>query len=67
MSQPIYQNLQWQVNEFGDLICLDRSYEISRETLQNIDWPTHMKEKEWCNDLYFCQAYNYSINNTKSI
>lgn len=64
-KQIIYQNLQWCVSVSGDLVCVDRNYEISRETLESIDWVNHMKEKYWCNDLYFRQAFEYSLIHTK--
>lgn len=66
MSEIIFQNLQWSVSENGDLICPENNYEISRETFDAVDWPAHMQQKEWCNDFYFRQAYEFSINNTKS-
>ena len=64
-KQIIYQNLQWCVTVTGDLVCTDRNYEISRETLESVDWVTHMSEKDWCNNFYFKQAFEYSLKNTK--
>jgi len=63
-TQIIYRNPQWAVSNQGHLVCLDRNYEIDRSTLEYIDWPFHMSNKDWCNSLYFKQAYEYSLRNT---
>lgn len=65
MSQQILllENLQWSVTANFDIVCTTQNYEISHETLTTIDWISHMMEKDWCNDFYFQEAYNYALKN----
>jgi midasin (ATPase involved in ribosome maturation) len=60
----IFRNLQWHVNDEGDIICNDHVYEICRTTLDGVDWISHMQRKSWCNLYYFKQALDFSLKNT---
>lgn len=60
----IYENPQWKVLKNGDVICKDVFYEISRCTLESIEWETHLSEKSWCNRFYLKTAIDYSLKNT---
>lgn len=62
-KQIIFRNLQWSVSHQGDLICLEKNFEIDHETLLVTDWIEVMKPFEWCNDFFFKQAYEHAVKN----
>ena len=54
-------NNEWTVTDEGDLVCKDRHYLIEKERLTemgwNINWISHMAEKNWVNLNSFTPAY----------
>ena len=54
-------NNEWPVTDEGDLVCKDRHYLIEKERLTemgwNINWISHMAEKNWVNLNSFIPAY----------
>lgn len=60
----LFKNSQWRVNRFGDLICDQYDYQISKSTLLSTDWESQLREKRWCNMALFRQAFKIAIQNT---